>query len=193
MEKENQEENNENQNQKSIWKGFGNFISSVKDKTLKFVDDLQDKITEFDESMEKKAHKPKKEFDPSLLPILENATTYLEEPINNSYPSFLEKFEISSKQKDIELFIENCPNLKRIYSRLVPSSFSEKDFWARLFFKLQLREEAQRVSEELQTSISESANNSTVADELGLSNEEIAELEAMQLDDDDENDWGDWK
>ena len=169
---------------KRMWGGIGSFLSSVKDKTLKLVDDLQDRITEFDESMEKIAQKPKKEFDPNLLPILENAATYLDEPTNESYHSFYETFDLQTKQEDISLFQENCPNLRRIYSRLVPSAFSEKDFWARLFFKLELREESQKSNEEPK----ENNNKQTIDENFGLSNEELAELEAMELDDEEWDD-----
>ena len=91
-----EEEIKENpQPKKSLWGGIGSFLSSVKEKTLKLVDDLQDQITALDESIGKSEEKEQKlTFDPSLLPIIESATTYLEEPTNPEFKTFSESFNI---------------------------------------------------------------------------------------------------
>ena len=179
---------NEENNKQSLWKGFGSFLTSVKDKTLKLVDEIQDKITELDESFSKNDEKEQIEFDTSLLPIIENSLTYIEEPINKEYKTFLDEFDLESKNEEIKLFMENSPNLRRIHSRLISPTFTEKEFWSRLFYKLKQRDEAQKISDKLNTTISQDDSNDEI-ESLGLTKEELEELENMEIDDEDLKDW----
>lgn len=147
---------------KRLWSGIGSFLSSVKQKTLDIVDNLQDHITDIDgqllqpqapvDSQDKKDSK--KEFDKKLLPTLENVSTYIDEPTQTEFQDYLNIFNVDDHKEDIELFMENSPNLRRIHSRLVPSAFPENVFWCRLFFKLEMKEKAKKVSEELKNHLS---------------------------------------
>ncbi|OHT17033.1 hypothetical protein TRFO_12733 [Tritrichomonas foetus] len=201
----NVEENNTPKEQaRKLWSGIGSFFSSVTQKTLKIVDNLQDQITELDEKLVQQQTQPppKKEFDKKLLPILENATTYIDEPSQSEYQEFLKSFTISAHKEEIDLFTENSPNLRRIHSRLVPSAFSEDVFWCRLFFKLEMKEKAKKVSEELKTALSAESSpvkapppvNTKIdipAEDIELTPEELEELD--KLDAENDEDWGDWE
>ena len=154
---------------KRLWNGIGSFLSSVKQKTLDIVDNIQDQITDFDDKLHQPEQKletpstpppPPKEFDKKLLPILENASTYIEEPTQTEFQDYSKSFKVEDHKDDIELYTENSPNLRRIHSRLVPSAFSEQTFWCRLFFKLEMKEKAKKVSEELKIHLS--AENSPI-------------------------------
>ena len=130
------DENNKNFN---FLNGIGTFFSNFKDKTLNFVDSLQDQITAIDQSLDLKTdhNQNTKIFDKSLIPIIENVTTYIEEPNNSNYKEYLNNFDVELKSEEIHLFNKNSLSLSRIYSRLVPSAFTEKVFWSRLFFKIE--------------------------------------------------------
>jgi len=173
-----------------FFSGIGSFFSSVKEKTLNFVDDLQDQIEEAEQKTEDII--PEKVFDTSLLPIIENAATYIDEPTNPLYQDFLNSFNSETKVTDTQLFFDNCPNLRRMYSRLVPGSITENIFWARLFFKLKMREEAQKASSAIKDSLVriENDNEIDLDSNIELTKEEIEELEKMAMGSDE--DWAEW-
>jgi hypothetical protein len=126
-------------------------LTSVVEKTLGMVDGLQDQITALDEKIETRmaAPAPAKHFDESLLPILENPSTYLDPPTAAPFQLFSDAFDLDSHVDDISLFCDHSPTLRRIHSRLVPSALAEITFWCRLFFKLEQRDEAKRMGQKL--------------------------------------------
>lgn len=124
---------------KRLWGGLSSIVSNMKDKTLEFVDNLQDKIMDLDAQVQKSTENEDKDFDKTLLPILENASTYLIEPSEENYKQYESMFIYEEKKSEINSFLRNSQNLKHIHDRLVPSKISENVFWARLFYKLQSR------------------------------------------------------
>lgn len=185
------------ENVKKVWGGISSLWSTVKQKTLDIVDDLQDQITALDEQVsQSQTPPPKKEFDRALLPILENASTYIEESTDPNFKDFLESFSVDEHQPDITLFCDNSPNLRRIRARLVPSAIEERVFWSRLFFKLQQREKSKNAQNEKEEhkKVSENANDTNLEDfeqNLELTPEELAELE--KLGENGEEDWENWE
>jgi hypothetical protein len=135
----------------SFWGGLGSLLNSVVEKTLGVVDGLQDQITALDEKIQTRmaAPGPKKNFDESLLSILENPSTYLDPPTAASFQPFADAFDLDSHVDDISLFCDHSPTLRRIHSRLVPSALTEQNFWCRLFFRLGQRDEAKQMSQKL--------------------------------------------
>lgn len=180
---------------KSLWGGIGRAWTSVKKKTLDIVDNIQDKITELDQDLEAKPlPPPRKLFDRTVLPILENASTYIDEPMSSGFSAFSESFVLEDHREDILLFSDNSPNLRRIYSRLVPSVLTEEVFWCRLFYKIDQRESAKKMSKELQEHLKTEETKEEDTSNLGLdlTPEELAELEKMENMNSDGS-WGEWE
>jgi hypothetical protein len=179
---------------RSIWGGFTSVFKSVIDTTLGAVDNLQDKITALESQLTSKNSPPKKQFDNSLLPILENSSTYLDQPTSLSYPPYLESFDMDAHSEDISLFCDHSPTLRRIHSRLVPSAFPDRVFWSRLFFKLEQKDAAKKKSQQLLELVVED-NGKAAAETPGdapidLTEAELAELERLvEGDADGPNDW----
>lgn len=181
----------------SIWSGFGNALNSVKQTTLNFMDNLQEKIISIDSEMESnndKNLKKQKQFNPSVLPIIENATTYLNEPSDSSYQLFLRNFSKEDYQEDIDLFKIHSTGLQIIYSRLVPSSMSDQIFWARLFFVLS--QNKLNSEDETKSELQDDFHNSEFTfNQTHINSGKIEEPqeEPSNHSDDINGDWGDWK
>jgi hypothetical protein len=179
---------------RSLWGGFSSVLKSVIDTTLNAVDNLQDKITDLESQVMGGNSSPKKQFDESLLPILENSSTYLDQPTSLAYPPYLDLFDVDAHSEDISLFCDHSPTLRRIRSRLVPSAFSDRVFWSRLFFKLEQKDAAKKKSQQLLELVVEDGGK-TAADPAGdaaidLTEDELAELERLvEADADGQNDW----
>lgn len=167
-------ENRNNQNKSSaadqakrLWSGLGSFLTSVKQKTLDMVDNIQDQITELDDRITKSHSKSiemfldsNKNFDKTLIPIIENPSTYIELPTQADFTSFYESFELSDYTETIKFIQDNSSKLSQIFQGIVPNTISEKEFWSRLFSKIEMKRKAKMISEELKQHLS--AHNSPI-------------------------------
>jgi hypothetical protein len=168
----------------SLWGGLGSLWNSVVKTTLDTIDGFQDRITEIDSQITSQLRgTPVRQFDESLLPILENSSTYLDQPTSPTYSSYLNSFDVDSHVDEITLFCDHSPTLRRIHSRLVPSAFSNRVFWSRLFFKLEQRENAKKKSQELLELVAEAGKppkmDALTDAPIELTEEELAELEQL--------------
>jgi hypothetical protein len=171
----------------ALWSGLGSAFASVKDKTLNLVDSVQDQIEEHIAA----PPPPKPDFDRSLLPILETPATYLDEPTLPAFRSYSDSFDLSTRTDDITTFYDNSPNLRRLHARLVPSAVSEAAFWSRLFFKLEQKETARKMSQDLMQHL-KSEETKPAPDEAAI---ELTpeELEALEHIDAADGDWNEWE
>jgi hypothetical protein len=178
---------------KSLWSGIGSVWSSVKETTLNMVDSLQDQITSLDGDLAvDSAPPPKPDFDRSILPILETPSTYLDEPAVPAFKLYRDTFDLASKTEYISLFYDNSPNLRRIHARLVPSAVPETVFWCRLFFKLDQKEAAKRMSQELIDHLkTEEAKGVVEPEVIDLTPEELEALE--KLENAGSDGWNEWE
>ena len=161
----------------SVFSGFGRFILSVTQKSLEVVDGIQDKVEKLDSN-----NAPKKEFDQKQLAVINNVSTYIDEPSDPSYKKYEETFNVDDYKAEIELIKENSIVLNRNYEKLVPDIMNDKVFWCRVFYKVELNEKRENERDELIKKL-ENDNND---DEL--TEEELKVLENICSDED----WGDW-
>ncbi|WKY11198.1 hypothetical protein Q1695_003057 [Nippostrongylus brasiliensis] len=77
--------------------------------------------------------------------------TFSKEPENaEGYAKWVERFNIEEYDAETNVLLANNPNLREIYSKLVPSEMESKVFWSRYFFAVQIAE----MDEELRRSFS---------------------------------------
>jgi hypothetical protein len=168
---------------RSLWGGLGSLVKSAVTTTLNAVDALQDRITAFDAQTSKPSPPPEKAFDESLLPILENPMTYLDEPMSPLYQSYLSSFDLDAHEEETTLFCDRSPTLRRLRSRLVPSALPARVFWSRLFFKLEQRDAAKKKSQQLLELVDEDSRKATTDALAGgsvqLTDAELEELERL--------------
>lgn len=76
-----------------------------------------------------------------ITTLQNNQDTYLNDPDGDEYKKFNDSYDPDSHKGDISnLLIENS-TMRALYSKLVPASVSNKEFWSRYFFRVNLIEE----------------------------------------------------
>jgi hypothetical protein len=159
---------------------------------LEIVDNLQDQITAFDAELDvAKTDAPLPVFDESLVPVIENSSTYIEEPGTPAYHKYLESFDLDVHLPEIGLFCEKSANLRRIHSRLVPTAIQERTFWCRLFFRIEQKQQAKKMSQHLIDHLKMDEEN---VEDVELTAEELEELEKLENEGDfgSEGSWKGW-
>ena len=115
---------------------FSKIFSSVKEKTLNFVDNLQEMIEESTEQP----------FDHSLTEIISSPSTYLDQVSDSEFES---SFTPRDHESEIQTFRKNCPSLDRLHGKLVPRSMDDRTFWCRLFYRISTRSAAKEEEDDI--------------------------------------------
>ncbi|CAB4025636.1 Hypothetical predicted protein, partial [Paramuricea clavata] len=77
-----------------------------------------------------------------------NPETYRNEPDCDAYQRWCETFDLDSKKGEVSELLVNNPDVRRLYTKFVPSVQSHSTFWHRYFYKVhQIETENKRLAD----------------------------------------------
>lgn len=79
-----------------------------------------------------------------LFAIQTDPATFCNEPDNEiEFNAWLPDFDLEKRKNEISSLMLDCTQIRSLYTKLVPTAVSHRDFWARYFFRIHQHEKAE--------------------------------------------------